>query len=536
MNNFDDSILDEQRIDEEFNDTNIVAPKPRSAGSKGYRARNQSQQSSGTNRPSTKNAGASCTTRNKKAKRLPWNSEVLRDRFTPQSFPVQLVDACTSFNNLNALNNTAHNLLVLLRSDEWRNYLKLMTIKQYALGIGPGKRKLILLITNMGSEVSKYVEIVSRHTTLKIAGIDYNLMTSQLGKPANANTSENYCIKLKSEAQILIMSVDILLEWFKRGYLSVDELVLIIFDEVTAAFHNDSYKVLMSSYITEQAGAAPIVGFGTLTISQSTTHSHLTQQIDYLKTLFRANYVEAATDLVDTHNLFYGIEPLECIQICQSLDLADPNEQIGSSNMFQQRLLGLIKETYAFLDDLNVPSPNKEENFIYIHTLCVRVLNECVYLLKEVGIWCLAKSLLPIICQIDKLSAYIEKTNRSESQQVTQEAESDRIELLSSESSLQQELLLQYTSTSLRHLREICIGQFVQSKNAAKCDNNSMSQIGYFFKNFTTPKVKSLVELLRAYKKNADEFCCLIFVQNKQVATSLSLLLKKLCNSFLFNV
>lgn len=36
------------------------------------------------------------------------------------------------------------------------------------------------------------------------------------------------------------------------------------------------------------------------------------------------------------------------------------------------------------------------------------------------------------------------------------------------------------------------------------------------------------MELLRTYKKTADEFCCLIFVQNKQVATSLSLLLKKL--------
>ena len=36
------------------------------------------------------------------------------------------------------------------------------------------------------------------------------------------------------------------------------------------------------------------------------------------------------------------------------------------------------------------------------------------------------------------------------------------------------------------------------------------------------------MELLRTYKKTSDEFCCIIFVQNKQVATSLSLLLKKL--------
>ncbi len=55
----------------------------------------------------------------------------------------------------------------------------------------------------MSTDVAGYVELVSRHTTLMIAGID-------------TSHSESYCMQLKSEAQIMIMSVDMLVDWFKR--------------------------------------------------------------------------------------------------------------------------------------------------------------------------------------------------------------------------------------------------------------------------------------------------------------------------------
>ena len=61
----------------------------------------------------------------------------------------------------------------------------------------------------MGSDVNVYVELISRHTTLKIAGIDHNFMNLN-------HQTEIYCKKLKSEAQIIVISVDILLDWFKK--------------------------------------------------------------------------------------------------------------------------------------------------------------------------------------------------------------------------------------------------------------------------------------------------------------------------------
>ncbi len=65
----------------------------------------------------------------------------------------------------------------------------------------------MLVVTNMGSDVAAYVELISRHTTLKIAAIEKNHVLM---------SSESYCMQLKSEAQIVIISIDMLVDWFKR--------------------------------------------------------------------------------------------------------------------------------------------------------------------------------------------------------------------------------------------------------------------------------------------------------------------------------
>ena len=123
MDTFDDAILDSIKIDEQS--------RPQIPKSQTTRLNNK-------NRPS-KTPASNTSNKNKKAKRLPWNTDVLRDRFTPQPYPVQLVDVCTSFNNLNGYENQKKNVLIFMKSPEWKNYLKLMIIKQYALNLKLGK-------------------------------------------------------------------------------------------------------------------------------------------------------------------------------------------------------------------------------------------------------------------------------------------------------------------------------------------------------------------------------------------------------------
>jgi hypothetical protein len=95
---------------------------------------------------------------------------------------VQLIDAC--LNNLTKKTTQTSpnddNLIIFLKNEEYKNYLQIMCIKQFALRMEKEQnenkqRKLMLLVTNMGSDVSKYVDIVSRHTMLKI-GLHFILL------------------------------------------------------------------------------------------------------------------------------------------------------------------------------------------------------------------------------------------------------------------------------------------------------------------------------------------------------------------------
>lgn len=130
MDILDDAILDNTKIVENLKST--IATKPQAQNGKLSKGHRQSDKSKSNG---VKGAANSAASRGKKAKRLPWNTDVLRDRFTPQPYPVQLVDLCTSFNNLNGYTNQRKNILLFMRSSEWKNYLKIMVIKQHALNL-----------------------------------------------------------------------------------------------------------------------------------------------------------------------------------------------------------------------------------------------------------------------------------------------------------------------------------------------------------------------------------------------------------------
>jgi len=265
-----------------------------------------------------------------------------------------------------------------------------------------------------------------------------------------------------------------------RSYLSASEILLIIFTEASSAFHNDLYQHFVHTYLKPTA-LTNVLSFCTLELHATTTHVEVEQHIEHLKIVFDCDHVETATDLLDTHNLFNGIELKESIQVCGNVDL--------TASPFQLNLLDLIRNTYAFIEDLNSGGGDEVS---YIQNLCVRVLNECVYLLHEVGVWCLAKSLLPIICQLDKLSQFFESSNKVQAVAYENAVNEGQEMPVVSDPDLRQELVLQFTATSLRSLRETCVEQFLNSKNSARKTaegRHSEAQINLFLDSFCTPKV-----------------------------------------------
>lgn len=359
-----------------------------------------------------------------------------------------------------------------------------------------------MLVTHMGSNVSSLVELISRHTTLKLAGID---------KPVPVNNLDSLAFyrQLKHDADLIIISVHHLLEWLALELLTHADISLIVFDHVTAAFHmRDAYERVITTRVGQQQR---LVGFGSLDIDTLDVDvDAVREHVESLKRMFACDRVETATDLLDTSNIFNGYEPTEVIEIC------DDAVSVAQIHDFNLKLVHKIKSVFVLFERLIIS--NTDHSTAYIHQLCLRVLNECVYLLNEVGVWCLAKSLLPFICQIDKLAAYIEANDDTESQASSSHELHNDAETSMSMSmrsldgrhyhAQQQILTLQTSATLLRELREMCIKQILHSKSTSHRNAS-------FLVNFTTPKVQRLVQLLKSYKNEA--FCCLIFVQNKQV-------------------
>lgn len=206
-----------------------------------------------------------------------------------------------------------------------------------------GKKSVSILVTHMGSNVSTLVELVSRHTTLKLAGIDKS--------PSSGNAdSLAFYRQLKHDANLIIISVNHLLEWLSLGLLLCDDISLITFDHVTAAFHmRDAYERLMRELDPGQDSGekrARLIGFGSLDIDTLDDVDSVREHIESLKKIFRCEQVETATDLLDTSNIFNGFEPTEVIEIC------DDAVAISQIHNFNIKLVQKIKTAFMFFENL----------------------------------------------------------------------------------------------------------------------------------------------------------------------------------------
>ncbi len=183
---------------------------------------------------------------------------------------------------------------------------------------------------------------------------------------------------------------------------------------------------------------------------------------------------------------------------------------------FGKNLFLIITNALACLNDMNIvgfkSKEQHESNIDYIHLLCMSVLKECKYLVENVGIWCFGKSLLPFILQLDKLSNLYCPTNATTTD--------DQFELL----------LLQYTSGQLRLLRELCIKQLASFKSIMATQQQRHLHSSLLIRYFCTNKIKCLLKFLKATSQPHENraLCGIIYVLNKQEATTLSLFLKKL--------
>ena len=372
-----------------------------------------------------------------------------------------------------------------------------MLVKEYEQVLNNMNRikvrsKKIFILVNYQLSITKYCELLRLHSNLKITNLN-NLNLIQLLQNHEEILSSN---------NVLIINIQLFNEWLNRSYITINDILLIIFDDVHNIFYNINNKLIYENIMSKLATKPHLVGFGTLILgnlhNQNNSIRDLDKNLEILKNLFECQ-IEFASDLLNTQNLLNGIKNVEKVELCDAIIHDD----------FSKSLLNILNGTLSYISDLNLVEYKRlnqlSSDIDCIHIICLKCINECIYMLNTIGIWCLTKSLLPIICQLDKLAHYLISS------------QTPYYELV---------LLLQYMTSKLRLLRELCIKQIIGVKHRS---GNKQEFNDTLINKLSTSKVKKLVQILHSYKASQQQqFCCLLYVKNKQTAITLSLLLKKL--------
>jgi hypothetical protein len=426
-----------------------------------------------------------------------------------------------------------------MNNGSWKSYIKVMLLKNYELLIKKpqNKHKKVLYIASAMTIFSDLNDLIANHTTNYTIGID-----------ADLSLNEAECLELKLNANLLLLNIQQCNEWFKRGYIGFAEVLFVLFDddlyESLVHQRNQAYTEFID-LLNASCHNIHYVGLSGLSIRNSIDSKQIDTNLSFIKNLFKNCWLETATDLLDTNNLLNNYKPNEIIDLYQDEKKVDPSETDGfirsnenilnschgesmqhaimsdqtwlakisnlsnDINNLRENSLSIMNDALSYLHDMNLTgykkSEEKSSDIEYIHLLCVSVLNECKYLLESVGIWCFGKSLSPFILQLDKLS-----------QCLTNASSDETFELL----------ILHYTSGQLRLLRELCIKELASLKTITTQHRNMYSSL--LVQYFCTNKTKSMINFLKNYQHLNHTICAVVYVCNKQEATTLSLFLKKL--------
>ena len=121
----DDSVIDSINLNSSTSTHHHSNSREWKSGTSGSRHHaNNTTNSNGGHYRKQNGSGSSGGAHNnsKKSKRLPWNCEVIRDRFTPQPYPIQIVERY-----LESL--LANDIIILAQNQSLKQYLMLACIQ-----------------------------------------------------------------------------------------------------------------------------------------------------------------------------------------------------------------------------------------------------------------------------------------------------------------------------------------------------------------------------------------------------------------------
>lgn len=160
------------------------------------------------------------------------------------------------------------NTIAVMDTGSGKTMIALMLIKELAkdLGVGDGRRKLIVFLAPTVHLVHQQFEVIKVQTNLNTAPYYGTMGTDQW-------TAESWQKEI-SARQVMVMTPQILLDALRKAFLTLDMVRLIIFDECHHATGNHPYTKIMKEFYRKLVQKPTIFG---MMASPLTRKSQLTE-------------------------------------------------------------------------------------------------------------------------------------------------------------------------------------------------------------------------------------------------------------------
>nr|XP_053644192.1 endoribonuclease Dicer-like [Cherax quadricarinatus] len=301
--------------------------------------------------------------------------------FTPREYQVELVDVCLRRNTLSVLaSRSTRTFLITMVT---RELAHLTRSKEQG-----GKEQRTLITGWSGPGLVRAGEAIQQNTNLVVT--TYTTL-DQVDNWPSSRWSQAF-----REAQVLIMTVDVLEQGLQAGVLPLDMLNLLVI--------TDAHRMATSPTIAKvlnRCGNSRILGMTSPVLSHSCSPPQLESFLNHLQKASSCK-VDTASEIVTV--LRYVNKPVEKIVMCRD---PSPDERL-EVELEVRRLVG---DALRFLDDHRydlvevygpeyqefcdgLPDPNNEPR---------QILMDFLDVLNNLGLWCADRAALYALVEVEKL-------------------------------------------------------------------------------------------------------------------------------------
>ncbi|XP_059142137.1 endoribonuclease Dicer-like isoform X2 [Physella acuta] len=378
--------------------------------------------------------------------------DIPTNTFTPQTYQIQLLDVALKRNTILCLGCSESKLFLALMLAK-----ELSSITRQSLSNG-GKR--IFYLTDSESDLDMLFQTLPHHTDLEI-----NRCSPHVGEISMENAlgmeeqKLNEWRLLVENSNILLCRGSLFLSLLQKNLISLSEVNLLIFDDCHKSVEGKDhpYVEIVKKVVAMPEGGQPHI-LGVTSSIAGTECSDPVQLNRTISDMESALHAYAETSMLILSERF-GCRPSESVIKC--VDYGIDADQLALREMLED----ILEQNYYFFTECCIAIDEKVDKRDPKETP-IQVLSQCLNILNVLGSWCTASVSEYFIMQLEKIVKFEKNTIHK--------------------------TFLRCVITTLRRLIKVFDMNYHPDYDVDE------------LLEYTTPKVRELVQVLRNYKPEVD--------------------------------